>query len=141
MLKLASEGAVAIVTILQNLCQLVEKIYICLIDDKKVFDCVNHDKLWKALKDLGVANHLVKLMHLLYINQEFTIQTLYGNMDWLKIEAWQGVQQGCILSPFFLNLCVKVIMKKLELVESKIRIKIRRRNINNFLYSDDTTVF
>ena len=68
----------------------------------KAFDCVNHDKLWKALRETGIPYHLTCLLRKLYLGQEATVRTLYGTIDRFKIE--KGVQQGCLLSPCLFNL-------------------------------------
>ena len=70
-----------------------ENIYLCFIDYVKVFDCVNYDKLWKALRQMGISDHLTCLLRNLYVSQESTVRTLYGTTDWFKIEK---VQQGCL---------------------------------------------
>ena len=85
-----------------------KNIYLCFINHTKAFDCVDHDKLWKALREMGVADHLTCLLRNLYAGQEATIRTLYGTTDWLKIE--KGVQQGCLLSTCLFNLYVEHIM-------------------------------
>ena len=74
-----------------------KNIYLCFIDYIKVFDSVDHDKLWKALREMGISDHLTCLLRNLYAGQEATVRTLYGTTDWFKIE--KGVQQGCRLSP------------------------------------------
>ena len=70
-----------------------ENIYLCFIDYVKVFDCANYDKLWKALRQMGISDHLTCLLRNLYVSQESTVRTLYGTTDWFKIEK---VQQGCL---------------------------------------------
>ena len=85
-----------------------KNIYLCFINHTKAFDCVDHDKLWKALREMGVADHLTCLLRNLYAGQEATIRTLYGTTDWLKIE--KGVQQGCLLSTCLFNLYAEHIM-------------------------------
>lgn len=113
-------------------------LYMCFIDYSKAFDCVEHDKLWVALRDLGVPVHLIKLIRSLYIDQEAMVRTLYGDTDWFRIG--KGVRQGCILSPFLFNLYAEVIMRKLNLDSSNIGVKIGGRTINNLRYADDTTL-
>jgi hypothetical protein len=113
-------------------------VYMCFIDYKKAFDCVEHDKLWTTLGELGVSAHLVKLIRSLYEDQEATIRTAHGDTDWFRIG--KGVRQGCILSPFLFNLYAEKIMRKVELKETEIGVKIGGRNINNLRYADDTTL-
>ena len=72
-------------------------IHLCFIHSTKAFDCVDHDKLWKALREMGIPDHLTYFLRNLYVGQEATVRTLYGTTDWFKIE--KGVQQGCLLSP------------------------------------------
>ena len=115
-----------------------KNIYFCLIDYMKAFDCMDHNKLWKILKEMGIPDHLASLLRNLYMGQEATDRTLYGTSDWLKIG--KGVQQGCILSPCLFNLNAKYIMQNARLDEAQAGIKIARRNINNFSYADDTTL-
>ncbi|RWS06003.1 endonuclease-reverse transcriptase-like protein [Dinothrombium tinctorium] len=113
-------------------------IYMCFIDYKKAFDCVEHGKLWAALQKLGVPDHLTHLIRSLYKDQEATVRTAYGDTDWLEIG--KGVRQGCILSPFLFNLYAEIIMRKIDLEDSEIGVKIGGRNINNLRYADDTTL-
>ncbi len=108
--------------------------YMCFIDYSKAFDCVEHDKLWTALDVLGIPLHLIMLIQL----EEATVYTTYGNTEWFKIG--KGVRQGCILSPLLFNLYAETIMRKLDLDESIIWVKIGGRNINNLRYADDTTL-
>ena len=76
-------------------------IYLCLINYAKAFDCVDHDKLWKARKEMGIPDHLTCLLRKLYEGQQTTVRTLYGTTDRFRIE--KGVQQGCLLSPCLVN--------------------------------------
>jgi len=78
-----------------------KNIYFCLIDYAKAFDCVDHNKLWKILKETGIPEHLICLLRNLYAGQEATIRTGHGTTDWFQIG--KGVRQGCILSPFYLT--------------------------------------
>ena len=94
-----------------NICWIIEKarefqknIYFCLIDYPKVFDCVDHNKLWKILKEMGIPDHLTCLLRNLYASQEATVRSGHGTTDWLQIG--KGLHQGCILSPCFFNLYV-----------------------------------
>ena len=99
---------------------------------------VDHDKLWKALKEMEIPDHLICLLRNLYAGQEATVRTLYGTTDWFKIE--KGVRQGCLLSPCLFNLYAEHIMRNARLDELQTGIKIGGRNINNFRYADDTTL-
>ena len=99
--------------------------------------CVDHDKLWKALKEEAIPDHLTCLLRNLYAGQEATVRTLYGTTDWFQIE--KGVWQGCLLSPCLFNLDTEHIMKNAGLHELQARIEIGRRN-NNLRYVDDTTL-
>ena len=92
----------------------------------------------KFLKEMGIPDHLTCLLRDLYADQETTVRTRHGTMDWFKIR--EGVQQGCILSPCLFNFCVESIMRNPGLDESQAGIKIARRNINNLRYADDTTL-
>ena len=113
--------------------------YFCLIDYAKDFDCVNHNKLWKILKEMGIPDHLTCLLRNLYAGQEATVRTGQGTTDWFQIG--KGVHQGCILSPCSFNLYTEYIMRNAGLDEAQAGIKIARRNINNLRYSDDTTLW
>ena len=113
-------------------------IYFCFIDYAKAFDCVDHNKLWKILKDLGIADNLTCLLRNLGAGQEATVRTRYGTTDWFQIG--KGVCQGCILSPCLFNLYAEYIMKNAGLEEAQAGIKIAGRNINKLRYADDTTL-
>ena len=115
-----------------------KNIYLCFIDYGKAFHSVDHDKLWKALREMGIPDHLTCLLRNLYVGQEATVRTLYGTTDWFKIE--KGVQQGCLLSPCLFNLYTEHIMRNARLDELQAGIKIGGRNINNLRYVDDTTL-
>ena len=98
-----------------NTCWIIEKarefqknIYFCFIDYDKVFDCVDHNKLWKVLKEMGIPDHLTCLLRNLYAGQKIIVRTLHGTMDWFQIG--EGVQQGCILSPCLFNFYAEYIM-------------------------------
>ena len=103
----------------------------------KAFDCVDHNKLWKILKEMGIPDHLICLLRKLYASQEETVRTGHGTTDWFQIG--KGVHQGCILSPCLFNLCAEYFMRNAKQEETQTGIKIARRNINNFRYADDTT--
>ena len=115
-----------------NICWIIEKarefqknIYFCFIDYAIAFDCVDHNKLWKILQEMGIPDHLTCLFRSLYAGQEAIVRTGYGKTDWFQIG--KGVRQGCILSPCLFNLYSEYIM-------------IAGRNINSLRYADDTTL-
>ena len=110
---------------------------ICFINYAKAFDCVDHNKLWKILQEMGIPDHLICLLRNLYAGQEATVRTGHGTTDWFQIE--KGVRQGCILAPCLFNLYAEYIMRHAGLEEAQAGIKIAGRNINNLWYADDTT--
>ena len=114
-----------------------ENIYFCFIDYTKAFDCVDHNKLWKILKEMGIPDHLTCLLRNLYAGQEATVRTGHGTTDWFQIG--KGVYQGCVLSPCLFNLYAEYVMRNAGLDEAQAGIKIAGRNINNLRYADDTT--
>ena len=114
-----------------------KSIYFCFIDYAKAFDCVDHNKLWKILKDMGTPDNLTCLLKNLYAGQEATVRTGHGTMDWFQIR--KGVRESCILSPCLFNLYAEYIMWNAGLDEAQPGIKIARRNIDSFWYADDTT--
>ena len=108
-----------------------KNIYLCFIDSAKSFDCVDHNKLWETLKEMGIPDlpdHFTFLLRKLYVGQEATVRTLYETIDWFKIE--KGIRQRCLLSPHLFNLYFKHIMKKAGLDELQAGIKRGERNIN-----------
>ena len=115
-----------------------KNIYFCFIDYAKAFDCVDHNKLWKILKEMGIPDDLTCLLRNLYAGQETTVRTGHGTTDWFQIG--QGVCQGCILAPCLFNLYADYIMINTGLKEAQAGIKIAGRNINNLRYADDTTL-
>ena len=115
-----------------------KNIYFCFIDYVKVFDCVDHNKLGKVLKEMGIPDHLTCLLRNLYAGQEATVRTGHGTTDWFQIG--KGVRQGCILSPCLFNFYAEYIMRNAGLEETQAGIKIAGRNINNLRYADDTTL-
>ena len=115
-----------------------KNIYFCFIDYAKAFDCVDHNKLWEILKDMGLPEHLTCLLRNLYAGQEATVRTGHGTTDWFQIG--KGVCQGCLLSPCLLNLYAEYTMRNSGLDEAHAGIKVARRNINNLRYADDTTL-
>ena len=106
-----------------------KNIYFCFIDYAKAFDCVDHNQLWKILKDMGIPDHLTCPLRNLYAGQEATVRTGYGTTDWLQ--KGKGVRQGCILSPCLFNLYAEYIMRNAGLEQAQAGIKIARRNISN----------
>jgi len=115
-----------------------EDIYFCFIDYAKAFDCVEHNKLWKILKEIEIPDHLTCLLRNLYVGQEATVITGHGTTDWFQIG--KGVHQGCVLSPCLFNLYAESFMRNAGLDEAQARIKIAGRNINHLRYADDTTL-
>ena len=116
-----------------------KNIYFCFIDYAKAFNCVDHNKLWKILKEMGIPDHLTCLLRgNMYAGQEATVRTGHGTTDWFQIG--KGVCQGCILSPCLFNVYAEYIMRNAELDEAQVGIKIAGRNINNLRYADDTTL-
>ena len=128
-----------------NICWILEKakefqkyIYFCFIDYTKAFNCVDHNKLWKILEEMGLPDHLNCLLRNLYVGQEAIVRILHETSDWFKI--WKEVQQGCILSPFLLNFYAENIMGNARLDESQGGIKTAERNINNLRNADNNTL-
>ena len=128
-----------------NICWIIKKarefqknIYFCFIDYCKAFNCVDPNKLWKILKEVGIPDHLTCFLRNLCAGQEATVRTGHGTTDWFQIGT--GVRQGCILSPCFFNLYAEYIMRNAELEEAQAGIKIAVRSINNLRYADDTTL-
>ena len=127
------------------MCRIIKKakefqknIYFCFIDYTKAFDCVDHSKLWKILKEMGIPDHLICLLRNLYGSQEATVQTEHGTTDWLQIR--KGICQGCILSPCLFNLYAEYIMRNAGLDKAQAGVMIAGKNINNLRYADDTTL-
>ena len=128
-----------------NICWIIKtarefqkNIYFYFIDYDKAFDCVDHNKLWEILKEMGIPDHPTCLLRNLYTGQEATVRTGHGTTDWFQIG--KGVHQGCILSLCLFNLNAEYIMRNAELDEAQDEIKITGRNINNLRYADDTTL-
>ena len=115
-----------------------KNIYFCFVDYAKAFDCVAYNKLWKILKDMGIPDHLTCLLRNLHAGQEATVRNGHGTTDWFQIR--KGVRQGYILSPCLFNLYAEYIIWNAGLDEAQARIKIARRNVNNFKYANDTTL-
>ena len=127
-----------ILWIMEKAREFQKNIYICFIDYANAFDCVDHNKLWKFLKEIGIPDHLTCLLRNLYVGQETTLKTGHGTTDWFQIG--KGVCQGCILSTCLFNLYAEYIMRNAGLEEAQTGIKIAGRNINNLRYADDTTL-
>ena len=104
----------------------------------KAFDHVDHNNLWKILKEMGIPDHLTYLLRNLYANQDTTVRIRHGTTDWFQIG--KGVRQSCILSPYLFNLYAKYIMRNARLDEAQAGIKIAGMNINNLRYTDDITL-
>ena len=118
--------------------ELQKNIYFCFIDYSKAFDCVDNNRLWGILKEMGMPDYLPCLLRNLYAGQEATVTTGHGTTDWLQFE--KGVCQGWILSPCLFNLYAEYIMRNTGLDEAQAGIKIDRRNINNLRYAGDTAL-
>ena len=99
---------------------------------------MDHNKLWKILKEIGIPDHLTCLLRNLYASQEAIVRTGHGTTDWFQIG--KGVCQGCILSPCLFNLYAEYIIRNAGLEEAQAGIKSARRNINTLRYADDTTL-
>ena len=128
-----------------NIHRIIEKsrefqknIYLCFIDYAKAFGRVDHNKLWKILKEMGIPDHLTCLLRNLYAGQEATVRTGHRTTDWFQ--TGKGVHQGCILSPCLFNLYTEYIVRNPELDGGQAGIKIAGRNINNLRYAEDTTL-
>ena len=115
-----------------------KNIYFCFIDYAQAFDSVDHNKLWKILKEMGIPDHLTCLLRNLYAEQEATVRTGHGTTDWVQIG--KGERQGYILSPCLFKLYAEYIMRNTGLEEAQAGIKIAGRNINNLRYADGTTL-
>ena len=109
--------------------------YFCFSDYAKDFDCVENNKVWEILKEMGILDYLSCLLRNLYAGQETTVRTRHGTMAWFQIG--KEVLQGCILSPCLFKLYTKDIMRNARLDEAQAGIKTARRNINNLRYTDD----
>ena len=111
-------------------------IYFCFIDYAKAFGCVDHNKLWKILQEMGILDHLTCLLRNLYASKGARVKTEHGTIDWFHIR--KGVCQGCIFSPCLFNLYAEYIMWNAGLDEAQAGIKIAGRNINNLRNTDGT---
>ena len=115
-----------------------KNIYFCFIGYAKAFDCVDHNKLWKILEEMGIPDHLTCLLGNLYAGQEAIVRTGHGTTDWFQIG--KGVCQSCVLSPCLFNFYAEYILWNARLKEAQAGIKVYGRNINNLIYADDTTL-
>ena len=116
--------------------ELQKNIYFCFIDYAKAFDCVDHNKLWKILQEMGIPDHLICLLRSLY--RSGSNRTGCGTTDWFQIG--KGVRQGCILTPCLFNLYAEYIMRNSGLEEAQAGVKTAGRNITNLRCADDTTL-
>ena len=114
-----------------NICWIIEKarqfqknIYYCFIYYVKAFDCVDHNKLWKILKEMGIPDHMICLLRNLYASQKATVRTGYGSTDWFQLG--KGVHKGCVLSSCLFNLYAEYIMRNAGLDEAQVGIRIAR---------------
>ena len=114
-----------------------KNIYFCFIDYAKAFDCVDDNKLWKILKEMGIPDNLTSLLRNLYAGQEATVRTGHGTTDWFQIG--KGIRKGCILSSCLFNLYAAYVMRNGGLDEAQAGIKITRRNIKKKKTSDMQT--
>ena len=112
-----------------NICWIIEKargfqkhIFFCFIDYAKAFDCVDHNKLWKILKEVGIPDHLTCLLRNLYTSQEARIRAGHGTRNWFQIG--KVVHQGCILSPCLLNLQAEYIVQSVRLDEALLESRL-----------------
>ena len=131
-----------------NICWIIKKarefqknIYFCFIDYAKAFDCVDHNKLWKILKEMEISDHFTCLLSqevTVYLSQETTVRTGHGTTDWFQIG--KGEHQGCILSPCLFNLYPEYIFQNARLDDAQAGIKIAGKNINSLRYTDNTTI-
>ena len=122
--------------IIENVRVFKKSIYFCLTDYTKAFDCVDHNILWKILKEMGIPDHLTWLLRNQYAGQEIMVITGHEIMECFK--TGKGVWQGCILPPCLFNLHAEYIMQNAALDESQAGIRTAGRNINNLRYADDT---
>ena len=116
--------------------ELQKNIYFCFIDYAKDVDCVDHNKLWKILQEMGTPDHLTCLLRNLYAGQEATVR--HETMDWFQIR--KGVCQDCVLSPCLFNFYATYITWNARVDEAQAGIMIARRNTKNLRYADETTL-
>ena len=111
--------------IIEKARELQKNIYFCFIDYAKAFDCVDHNKLWKILKEMGIPDHLTCLLRNLYAGPEVTVRTIHGTKDWFQIG--KGVHQGCVLSPCLFNLHAEYIVRNSRLDEAQAGINCQEK--------------
>ena len=137
--KAATRDQIAnILWIIEKASEFQKNIYLCFIDSAKAFDCVDHHKLQKILKEIGIPDHLTCFLKNLYAGQEATVRTGHGTADWLQTR--KGVHQSCILSPCLFNFFSEYIIRSAGLEEAQAGIKIAGRNVNNLRYAGDTNL-
>ena len=124
--------------IIEKAIEFQKTIYFCFIEYAKAFDCVDHNKLWKILKEMGIPDHLTCFLRNLYADQEATVRTGHGTTDWFQ--TGKGVRQGCILSPCLFNLYAEYIMRNAGLEETQAGIKIAGTWTHHFMQIDGETV-
>ena len=115
-----------------------KNIYFCFIDYAKAFACVDHNKLWKILQEMGIPDNLTRLLRNLYASAEAAVRNGYGTTDWFQIG--KGVRQGCTLSPCLFNFYAEHIMQNARRGEAQAGIKTAKRNLDNLRYAADTTL-
>ena len=115
-----------------------KNIYFCFIDYTKAFDCVDHNKLWKVLQEMGIPDHLTCLLKNLYAGQEAIVKTVHETADWFQ--RGKRVCHGCILSTHLFNLYAENIMQNVRLDKAQAGVNIAGENINNLRYADYTTL-
>ena len=115
-----------------------KNIYFCFVDYAKAFDCVDHNRPWKILQQMGIPDHMTCLLRNLYPGQEATVRTGHRTTDWFQIG--KGIHQGCILSPCLFNFYAGYIVRYAGLEEAQAGIKIAGRNIDSLRYADNTTL-
>ena len=125
--------------IIQKTREFQKNIYFCVTDYAKAFDCVDHNKLWKILQEMGIPDHLTCLLRNQYAGQEATVRTRLGTTGWFQ--TGKGVHPGCILSPCLFNFYAEYITRNAGLNKAQAGIKIAGRNTNNLRYADDTTLW
>ena len=128
-----------------NICWVIKKatefqknIYLCFIDYAKAFDCVDHNKLCKILKEMGIPDHLTCLLRNLYADQKATVKNRHGTMDWFQTK--KGLCQGCILSSCLFNFYAEYIIQNARQDEAQAGTKSAGRNINNLRYAGNATL-
>ena len=125
-------------SIIEKATEFKKNTYFCFIDYVKAFDCVDHNKLWKILKEMRIPDHLSCLLRNLNAGQEATVRTGHGTTDWFQIG--KGVRRDCILSPCLFNFSTQYTMRNTGLEEAQAEIQIVGRNINNLRYAHDTAL-